>query len=96
MAYRLTRRAEQDVLRIWQQIATDNEPAADRLVERLVHHFRLIAANLFLGRRRSDLREGLRTFPVGEYLIVYRIEEQEALILHVLHGRRDLQSILSS
>jgi hypothetical protein len=31
---------------------------------------------------------------VGEYVIVYRIEEQDVLILHVFRGSRDLEALL--
>jgi plasmid stabilization system protein ParE len=33
---------------------------------------------------------GLRNFPVGEYMILYRIEAEDVLILRVLRGSRDL------
>jgi plasmid stabilization system protein ParE len=45
------------------------------------------------GRHRDeDLRPGLRSFPVGEYLIIYRTEDQDVLILHVFRepGHRGL------
>jgi plasmid stabilization system protein ParE len=31
--------------------------------------------------------------PVGEYVIVYCIENDDALILRVVHGRRDLEAL---
>jgi hypothetical protein len=37
-----------------------------------------------MGRRRDeDLRPGLRSFTVGEYVIIYRVEDEDVLILHV-------------
>lgn len=51
-----------------------------------------------MGRRRDDdLARGLRSFPVGNYIIVYCIElncikEEDAAILHVFHGSRDIES----
>ena len=94
MAYRLTRRARADVLRIWRYIADDDESAADRFIDLLIRHFRLLSANPHVGRRRDELRVGLRSFSVGEYVLFYRVEGQSVLILHVLHGRRDLQALL--
>ncbi len=49
-----------------------------------------------MGRSRAeDLRPGLRSFPVGDYVIVYRIEENGAvLILHIPHGSQDVTSWL--
>jgi plasmid stabilization system protein ParE len=31
---------------------------------------------------------------VGEYVIIYRLEEEDALILHVLRGSRNIESLL--
>jgi toxin ParE1/3/4 len=57
----------------------------------LTHHFRLLGDNPRVGRRRDELRSGYRSFPVGEYLILYRIREPGVQILHVVHGRRDIE-----
>jgi plasmid stabilization system protein ParE len=40
------------------------------------------------------LRTGLRSFPVGEYLIIYRVEGEDVLILHVMRGSRNIQALL--
>ncbi|MBZ5618277.1 MAG: type II toxin-antitoxin system RelE/ParE family toxin [Acidobacteriia bacterium] len=93
MTYRLTRRARRDVLDIWWRIAEDNEPAADRFIDLLTRHFRLLGDNPHVGRRREELRPGYRSFPVGEYLILYRIREPGVQILHVVHGRRDMEGL---
>jgi plasmid stabilization system protein ParE len=39
------------------------------------------------------LQPGLRSFPVGEYVIVYRIEDEDVLILHVAHVRRNIEEL---
>jgi toxin ParE1/3/4 len=47
-----------------------------------------------VGRRRDeDLRPGLRSFPVGEYVIIYRVEGEDVLILRVIRGSRDLEAL---
>ena len=94
MTYRLTSRARRDVLNIWSRIAMDNEPAADRFIDLLTHHFDLLGDNPHAGRHRDELRPGYRSFPVGEYLILYRIMESGVCILHVVHGRRDIGGLL--
>ena len=33
--------------------------------------------------------------PVGEYVIIYRVEGPDALILHVMRGSRDIEGLLS-
>jgi len=45
MTYRVTRQARRDLLRIWNYIADDNEDAADRFLELLTQHFRLLGQN---------------------------------------------------
>jgi len=48
-----------------------------------------------IGRRRDeDLRPGLRSFAVREYVIIYRVEKQDVLILHIFRGSRDLEALL--
>jgi toxin ParE1/3/4 len=91
MAYRLTRRARRDVLSIWNRVAKDSESAADRFIDLLVHHFQILGDVPYAGRRRDELRPGYRSFPVGEYLIFYRIMEPGIRIMHVVHGRMDLK-----
>jgi toxin ParE1/3/4 len=47
-----------------------------------------------LGRARDeDLRPGLRTFPVGEYVVLYRVENEDVVILRVLRGGRNIAAL---
>jgi toxin ParE1/3/4 len=93
MTYRLTRRARRDIVQIWQYIAKDNEPAADRFIDLLIRRFRMLGQAPYAGRRRDELRRGYRSFPVGDYLILYRIEEPGVSIMHIVHGRRNLEAL---
>jgi toxin ParE1/3/4 len=93
MTYRLTRRARRDVLAIWVYIAEENELAADRFVELLTHHFELLGKHPYAGRSRDDLRPGYRSFPVGQYLIFYRVADPGIRIMQILHGRRDIPTL---
>src|ERR1044071_7633588 len=46
------------------------------------------------GRERSELTEGLWSFPVGRsYLLFYRPEPGGIQLVRVLHGARDLPSL---
>lgn len=93
MTYRLTRRARRDALEIWQHIAQDSESAADRFIDLLIHYFEILGENPRAGRRRDDLRRGYRSFPVGNYLIFYRIGRPGVRIMSIIHGRRDLPTL---
>lgn len=98
MAYRLAPRVEVELEEIWYFIATKSGSLeiADRLIDSITDRFFLLATHPYIGRRRDkDLRVELRSFSLGEYLILYRIEDVDVLILHVLHGRRDLEVIVA-
>jgi plasmid stabilization system protein ParE len=46
-----------------------------------------------MGRARDeDFGPEYRSFAVGEYVIVYCVEESDVLILRVVHGKRDLDA----
>jgi toxin ParE1/3/4 len=99
MAHRVALEAEADLDDIWYYIAggSGSLEIADRFVDSLTERFYLLSRNPFLGRRRDEeLRSGLRSFPVGEYIIFYRIEAEEVLILRVLRGSRDVRAIFGS
>lgn len=46
-----------------------------------------------LGRRRDDVRPGLRSIAVGQHIVLYRIEGEEVVVVRVEHGRRDIARI---
>ena len=55
----------------------------------------MLAAYPHIGRPRDDdLRPALRSFPVGEYVIIYRIHGEDVFILHIVRGSRDIQALL--
>jgi plasmid stabilization system protein ParE len=93
MGYRLTARTRRDVRRIWTYIAEDSEAAADRLVDLLVQHFRLLGDNPHIGRRRDELRAGTAVSRWVITLIFYRIGQPGVRIMHVVHGRRDPEAL---
>ena len=98
MAHRLAHEVEAELDNIWYYVATEsgNVEIADRLIDSIVDRFFLLASKPYLGRRRDrDLRPGLRSFPVGEYVIIYRVEDEDVMILHVTHGRRDLDALFN-
>jgi len=49
-----------------------------------------------MGRLRDELADGLRSFPVGRYVIFYRPIPKGIEIVRVLHGARDLDAIFRS
>ena len=52
--------AEADILEIWDYIAEDSLPAADRWLDRLDEQFRLLATHPMIGRSLDELAPGVR------------------------------------
>lgn len=95
--FRLSSEAALELENIWLYVAdaSGNVHIANRVLDNISEHFWLLAQHPYIGRRRDhDLRPRLRTFPANDYVIVYRIAEDDVvLILHVLHGRQDIDSL---
>ena len=60
----------------------------------ITERFYLLAEYPFLGRSRPDLREDLRSFPVGNYVIIYKIDAVDVTILHVFPALRDIANLI--
>ena len=96
MAHRFAPQVESELDDIWCYIARESGSTdiADRLIDSFTDRFFLLASHPYVGRRRDDdLHPGLRSFPVGEYVIIYRIEDEDVLILHVAHGRCNIEEL---
>jgi toxin ParE1/3/4 len=82
--------AEADIDDIYLHIALDNVAAADRVVLRILSAEQRLLVFPEIGQARPDLLPGLRHWPVGNYLIFYRITDETLEIVRVVHGARDL------
>ena len=96
---RLSSEAESELDEIWLYMAraSGSVDIANRIVDNITDRFWLLAQHPYLGRRRDDdLNPGLRSLVVEEYAIIHRIEADGAvLILHILHGRRDITAFFA-
>ncbi len=92
---RITRRslAEADILEIWDYIADDSIDAADRWVDRLDEQLGLLAEQPMMGRSRDELSPGVRSFPLGRYVIFYAPLDDGIDVIRVLHGARDVDAV---
>ncbi len=95
MAHRLSPEAEAELDEVWLYIAGHSSAeTADRFIDRLTGAFLMLGVHPYAGRARDELRGGYRSFPVGEFLIFYRVEGRSVLILRVVHGHRDVDAML--
>jgi plasmid stabilization system protein ParE len=93
--YILAAAAELDLDAIWEFIAKDNLDSADRQIAALFDAFEALAQTPGMGHTRQDLTSlPLLFWPVGTYLVVYRVQPERVEIVAVLHGARDLPTVL--
>lgn len=86
-----------DLEDIWDYIAADSADAADRWIAKLFDAFETIARMPGIGHKREDLTQYAVLFwPVGAYLIIYRVEQQSRRveIVAVTQGSRDIPAFL--
>lgn len=81
---------ERDLLDIWFHIARDNESAADRLLRRIEQRCFVYSTQPLLGERRPELSDTARSFPVGNYVVIYEPIEDGIALLLVSQGARDI------
>jgi toxin ParE1/3/4 len=95
MAHRVAEEVDVELDDIWLYIARQSGSIeiADKIVDSITDCFVALGRSPHIGRRRDeDLAPGLRSFPVGNYVIIYCIEGEDAAIFHVFHGSRDIES----
>jgi toxin ParE1/3/4 len=91
---RCTSQAHLDLVEIALHIAKENPAAADRWLDGFDARCKALAQMPELGRKRSDLAPGLRGLPIGNYVIFYRLIPDGIQVLRVLHGARDIPTLL--
>jgi toxin ParE1/3/4 len=75
-----------DLDEIFAYIAADSRQAAGRVVARIERVATRIAASPHIGG--TTRRSGFLRFPVGKYLIVYEVGNDEVVVHYVRHGAR--------
>jgi len=81
-----------DLIEIWTYVAQDNSDAADSLLDRFETVMGRLAERPLMGRKRPELGEALRSFPVGNYVIFYQPYDEGVEIIRVLSGYRDINT----
>jgi plasmid stabilization system protein ParE len=67
-------------------MAQDNPHAAARLAARIEEVAARIAETPYMGE--ATLKSNFRRFPVGNYLIVYEVGQDEVVVHYIRHGAR--------
>ncbi len=90
---RLSPKAEQDILGIWEYVAADSIAAADHLLDRLTHLYEKLAQQDPSGFSQEQYRPALRCFPVGRYVFFYSVRDGGVEVYRVLYGARHLEDL---
>lgn len=97
MKLSISRRAQKDLDEIWYYLVlkSGSAEAADKVAKSIHGAFGVLSRSPRIGRSREfDLGQALRSYPVGQYMIFYRVASGAVRIVRVLHGMRDIQAIL--
>lgn len=103
MNYRLNVRnkATQDLRQAANYILVNGDSdSASRFLESIETTFKQLATTPGMGKKMRSLSPRLgeirqwRVKDFNDYLIFYRIQEQEVDIIRLLHGARDLENVL--
>ena len=96
MNYRTTSRADQDIIDIYVHGAEHfGIDQSERYLSALFDTFELIARNPRMARERRELKPPMRFHPFQAHMIVYTVGSDHVLIVRVLHGRQDWQSLFA-
>ena len=85
--------ARSDLVNIREYIAAENKRAATRIIREIETSFKTLLTFPELGRRRDQLRKGLRSFPIEKYVVFYFVTEKHVKIARVLHGSQDIDNM---
>jgi len=92
-SYRYSSDANADIAEIVFHIFDLNPVAAHHFINALEETCELLAGHPLIGRPRLELGEGLRSFPIGNYLIFYTPAPHGIDVARVIYGGRDLPGV---
>lgn len=85
--------AQQDLFKIWDYIAIGDFDAADKVVRKIEEKCLMLSTSSAIGKKRDELAKNLRSFPVGNYIIFYRIIADGIQVVRVLHSAQDITKL---
>ena len=89
----VTPRAQSDLDDIWLHVALDNPTAADRVIDLIVARCQNLRDYPQLGPARPEIAPEARKLVVGDYVVLYRIDDADASVVRVVHGARQLTAL---
>ena len=86
--------AENDLTEIWLNIAAENSRSADRFLDKIAFRIQQLASFPGSGPRRPEIATDARSLTIGNYIVLYRFDSERVEILRVVHGARDITTLL--
>ena len=85
--------AEADLREIAEYIEAANPGRGVSYVAEMRSTIALYAEQPLSGRERTDVADGLRGFPFGNYVVFYRPLADGITVVRVIHAKRDLKRL---
>ncbi len=85
--------AEEDLIDIWLYIAEDSPVNADRFLDRMEGMAQKLADMPGMGKDRPELAPALKSFPMDDYVVFYRMILGGIELVRVLRCSRDVSPI---
>jgi len=94
MRFEVRQTAQNDLSDIATYIARDNPERSVTFIEDLLGRIETVFERPLSFPARSEFGAGIRSAVHGRYLILFRVSESLVEVLRVLHGTRDIDSLL--
>lgn len=86
--------SREDALDIWAYVARDNPRAATKLLRLFDETLRRLAESPGIGAAQDKYRAGLRSFPIGNYVLFYEAIAEGIRVIRILHAARNWPDLL--
>lgn len=86
----ITSQADEDMHEIWLYILPKNMRSADAIVDKFNALFLTLCDQPLMGRARPEFGDNIRSFPMKNYIILYRPASNTIEIIRVLNAALDV------
>jgi toxin ParE1/3/4 len=90
------RAAQQDLERIVLRIAVEDPAAGRRFRDRVLDRIGVLRSFPESAQPRPEFGIGVRTIPIGRYIVFVRVAVPKVVVLRIIHGARDLPRLIKS
>jgi toxin ParE1/3/4 len=88
------RAALRDLEQIVSRIAADDPNAARRFHDRILDRIDVLRNFPESAQPRPAFGAGVRTIPIGRYIVFVRVEGPKVVVIRIIHGARDLPRVI--